>query len=113
MKDDCAFTYSCWVCAFASGNAVRALSSPAWVGEPSISVSEFDGRVKVWSNAACEMTTPPSGDDPVGVHLLFDRTVDRAVQAVPEHCHERDEREPDHQRGRGRGGTGRVAGRVL
>ena len=51
MKDVWLFTNSALVCTFVSGKAASAVSSPAFVGSPSISVNEFCGRVNVASNA--------------------------------------------------------------
>jgi hypothetical protein len=47
------------------------------------------------------------------VDLLLERVDDRGAQAGPEHGHEGHEREPDHQRGGGRGRASGRADRVL
>ena len=52
-------------------------------------------------------------DDQVGLDLALDRVAVRHAQAVGENGDERHERDPDHQRGRGRGGAARVPLRVL
>src|SRR5204862_136948 len=49
----------------------------------------------------------------VGDEELPDRVLERRARALPEPGEGGDEAEPDHQRGRGRGGAARVAGRIL
>ena len=51
-------------------------------------------------------------DDQVSLDLALDRVAVRDAQALREHRDEGDERDPDHQRGRGRSGASGVALRV-
>ena len=53
------------------------------------------------------------GDHVARAELIAQRALVAREQALAEDGHERDEREPDHQRRRGRGGAARIADRVL
>ena len=91
-------------------------SPTTWTWSPRIDELSDDARRLRGGLAGADRDRVPAalrGDHVARAELVAQRALVAREQALAEDGHERDERQPDHQRRRGRGRAARIADRVL